>query len=108
MIAFTRNRPGVHDEATDKWSGPTTSVITGEGFLMSGDPEQYAAQELVLETTPLIGFTPSPYPLAAFTEEFVLPGDQTTINDVVFTVAKLLKVVALDGYVIYSRIAVRR
>lgn len=106
MIAFTRSRPGVYDEAHDSWSAPVNSVITGEGILMSGDPEEFAAQELNIVTTPVIGFTPHDYPLKAFTPEFVLPGDTTVLNDVTFTVAKLLKVVAPDGYVIYSRIAV--
>ena len=106
MIVFTRNSPGVYVEATDSWTAPTTSAITGEGILMSGDPEEYAAMELVLETTPIIGFTPDDYPLAAYTPEFVMPGDTTVLNGVTFTVVKIPKVVAPDGYVIYSRIAV--
>lgn len=108
MIVFTRSVPGTYDEAHDTWSAPSKTAITGEGILMSGDPEEFAAQELILDTTPVIGFTPDDYPLRAFTPEFVLPGDKTAINGVDFTVAKLLKVVAPDGYVIYSRIAVTR
>ena len=73
---------------------------------MTGDPEQYAALGLVLETTPVVGFSPSSYPLKAYTPEFVLPSDVTVINGVTFTVVKILKVVAPDGFVIYSRIAV--
>lgn len=108
MIVFTRSRPGTYDEATDTWSAPTSTAIAGEGILMSGDPEEFAAQELILSTTPVIGFTPDDYPLKAFTEEFVLPSDTTVINGETFTVAKILKVVAPDGFVIYSRIAVTR
>lgn len=108
MIVFTRSAPGTYDGATETWSNPVTTAIAGEGILMSGDPEEFAAQELILETTPVVGFTPEGYPLRAFTPEFVLPGDKTVINNVGFTVAKLLKVVALDGFVIYSRIAVTR
>ena len=107
-VVFTRQRPGTYDAATDTWSAPTTTAIAGEGILMSGDPEEYAAQELILETTPVVGFTPDDYPLAAFTEEFVLPGDTTVLNGVTFTVAKILKVVAPDGFVVFSRIAVTR
>ena len=106
MIAFTRTSPGVYDPVTDTSTGPSTTVITGEGILMSGDPEEYAALGLVLDTTPVIGFTPDDYPLKAFTPEFVLPGDKTTLNGVDFSVVKLLKVVAPDGFVVYSRIAV--
>lgn len=105
-IVFTRKRPGVYDEIHDTWSAPTVTTIKGEGILMSGDPEQYAALGLVLETTPMVGFTPTDYPLPAFTPSFLLPGDTTLINGVIFTVKKLLKVVAPDGFVIYSRIAV--
>lgn len=105
---FTRQRPGTYSESTDTWSAPTSTVISGEGIVMSGDPEEYAAQELVLSTTPMIGFTPDAYPLRAFTPEFVMPGDTTPINGVTFTVAKILKVVAPDGFVVYSRIAVTR
>ena len=52
---------------------------------MSGNPEEYAAPGLILEKTPLIGFTPDDYPLKAFTPEFVMPGDTTIINGVTFT-----------------------
>lgn len=106
MIVFTRSIPGTYDEAHDTWTAPSTTAIAGEGILMSGDPEEFAAQELILDTTPVVGFTPATYPLRAYTPEFVMPGDQTVINNVLFTVAKILKVVAPDGFVIYSRIAV--
>lgn len=108
VIVFTRARPGAYNEATDSWSAPTSTAIPGEGILMSGDPEEFAAQELILSTTPVIGFTPSVYPLRAFTPEFVMPSDSVQINGETFTVVKILKVVAPDGFVIYSRIAVTR
>ena len=105
MIVFTRNSPGVYVEATDSWTAPSTSAIAGEGIRVH-DPEEYAALGLVLEKTPVIGFSPTDYPLRAFTDEFVKPSDTTVINGVTFTVVKLLKVVAPDGFVVYSQIAV--
>jgi hypothetical protein len=105
-VVFTRSRQGAFDPATGLFGSPVVTTIAGEGVLMSGDPEQYAAMGLVLETTPVVGFSPSAYPLPAFTPSFILPGDVTTINGVTFTVVKLLKVVAPDGFVVYSRIAV--
>lgn len=74
--------------------------------MVAGDPQQYAAEGLVLSTMPCVLFTPTDYLLKAYTPEFVLPGDRVTINGVVFTVKKLLRVTAPDGYVIVSRIAV--
>jgi hypothetical protein len=106
MIVFTRTAQGTFDPITGTFGAPIVTAITGEGILMSGDPEQYAALGLVLDTTPVIGFTTDDYPLRAYTPEFVLPGDGTVLNGVPFTVVKLLKVVAPDGFVIYSRIAV--
>lgn len=105
-IIFTRSRQGAFDPLTGQFGPPVVTTIAGEGILMSGDPEQYAAMGLVLETTPVIGFSPTQYPLPAFTPSFLLPGDTTPINGVTFTVVKLLKVVAPDGFVVYSRIAV--
>lgn len=106
MIVFTRTAQGTFDPLTGNFGPPVVTAITGEGFVMSGDPEQYAALGLVLDTTPVVGFTPDDYPLRAYTPEFVLPGDSTVLNGVPFTVVKLLKVVAPDGFVVYSRIAV--
>lgn len=105
-IVFTRSQPGTYDSSTGNWTAPTVTTIPGEGIMMAGDPEEFAAQELILDTTPVIGFTPTVYPLRAYTPEFVMPGDTTDINGVTFTAKKLLKVVAPDGFVIYSRIAV--
>ena len=105
-LTFRRSVPGTYDPATDTWSSPSESSIPGEGILVAGDPEQYAAEELILSANPCVLFAPTTYPLRAFTPEFVLPGDKVTLNAVDFTVKKVLKVVAPDGYVIISRIAV--
>lgn len=107
---FTRFTPGSgYDSATDTFAvPPVTLTIPGAGIVTTGDPEEYAANNLIVSTTPLVGFTPTAYPLKAFTDEFVLPGDTIQLNGEGFTVVKILKVVAPDGGVIYSKIAVTR
>jgi hypothetical protein len=106
VITFTRTSPGVLDPATETYSAPTVTTITGEGIVMSGDPVQFKALELVFGVDFVIGFTPTTYALRAYTSDFVLPGDTTVINGATVVVKKLLKVVAPDGYVVYARIAV--
>ena len=103
-MTFTRTVQSA--EGTDGTFGaPTVTTIVGDGMLVAGDPQEYAAVGLAIISGPTVLFTPTTYPLKAFTSEFVLPGDKTTINDIEFTVSKILKVVAPDGYVIMARIA---
>lgn len=105
-MVFRRVTPGAYDEATGTSSPPTETTIPGEGMFVEGDPDQYAAEELVPSINPCVLFAPTAYPLKAFTPEFVMPGDVASLNGVNFTVKKILKVTAPDGYVILSRIAV--
>ncbi len=94
-----------HQNVYGNLGAPTITTIVGEGMLVAGDPQEYAAVGLAIISGPTVLFTPSDYLLQAFTSEFVLPGDKTTINSIEFTVSKILKVVAPDGYVIMARIA---
>jgi len=107
---FTRFTPGSgYNEATDTYAvPPVTTTIPGGGIVTSGDPEEYAAASLIVSTTPCVNFTPTAYPLKAYTTEFVMPGDTIPFNGETFTVVKLLKIVAPDGGVIYSKIAVTK
>lgn len=105
MVTFTRGAPGVYDPATDTWSAGSVTTITGSAIQVKGDPQKYQALELVMSTNPTLLFTPSVYPLRAFTEEFVLPGDHVDWNGVTFTV-KDVDPVAPDGFVIVARIVV--
>jgi len=105
MMTFTRTVLGT-EAADGTFGADTVTTITGDGILVKGTPQEYAAAGLVLTSGPTVLFTPTDYPLSAFTPEFVLPGDTTVINDVTFTVKAVLSVVAPDGYVIISRIAV--
>lgn len=104
-MTFTRTLQSA-EAADGTFGAPVTTTITGDGILVAGDPQEYTDAGLIRTSSPTVLFTPTSYPLRAFTPEFVLPGDTTVINGVTFTVKAILKVVAPDGYVIVSRIAV--
>jgi hypothetical protein len=113
-MTFTRTTAGIgYNEATDTYvTPPVTITIAGYGILTMGGWQstsgniQNEPMTTVVETTPIAGFTPSTYPLKAFTAEFVLPNDTLEVNGDTFTVVKVMKVVAPDGNVIYSTISV--
>jgi hypothetical protein len=104
MMTFTRTVRGT-EAADGTFGADTTSTITGDGMLVQGSPQEYEAAGLTRVVGVTVLFTPSAYPLSAYTDEFVQAGDKTEINGVTFTVKKVLSVVAPDGYVIVSRIA---
>ena len=103
MLTFTRTIQNI-DPLTGA-ATPVVSTISGEGILVRGNPQRYRDLGLVLATMPTILLTLNGYPLKAFTPEFVLPGDVTTLNGVVMTV-KDVDPVAPDGFVIVARIVV--
>lgn len=105
MLTFTRATQG-HDPETGQVT-PTTSTITGEGIVVRGDAQRYKALGLVESVAPCILFTPSSYPLKAFTDEFVQPGDTVDLLGTTYTVRDV-QPTALDGYVIVARIIVSR
>lgn len=98
--------PGTYDEATDTSGAPTETTIPGTGMFVRADPQQYTAEELNISADPCLLFAPNTYPLKAYTPDFVLPGDQVTLNGLDWAVKKILSVVAPDGFVIIARIAV--
>lgn len=105
-MIFTRTTQSVEsDDGT--FGAPSVVTISGEGMLVTGNPQEYAAMELSMTSGPTVLFTPDAYPLRAYTPEFVLPGDVTAINGINFVVNKVLKVVAPDGFVVVSRIALK-
>lgn len=81
------------------------STIAGAAVEVAGDPVRYQLAELVLSTMPALLFAPYEYGLRAFTPSFVLPGDWTLWNDVVFVVRDVA-CTAPDGVVIVSNIVV--
>lgn len=103
MLTFTRTIQDI-DPLTGA-PAPIVTTISGEAIVVRGNPQRYRELGLLLSTMPTLLFTPNGYPLKAFTPEFVLPGDVTTLNGVVMTV-KDVDPVAPDGFVIIARIVV--
>ena len=104
-ITFTRTTPGT-EAADGTFTGAATTTIVGDGILVQGDPQAYARLGLTQAAAPCILFAPSGYPLKAYTDEFVLPGDTTVINSTTYVVREVIKTVAPDGYVVLAKIAV--
>jgi hypothetical protein len=105
MVTFTRVSPGTFDSTTGLFSGPATSTVTGSAIQVRGNAARYRELGLVLSTMPTLLTTPSAYPLRANTDEFVLPGDTVSWNNITYTV-KDVDAVAPDGFVIVARIIV--
>lgn len=105
MVTFSRDTPGTFDGTTGLFSSPSTSTITGSAIQVRGNGARYRELGLVLSTMPTLLFTPSAYPLRANTDEFVLPGDTVSWNNIDYTV-KDVDPVAPDGFVIVARIIV--
>ncbi|MBK8006752.1 MAG: hypothetical protein IPK12_23470 [Gemmatimonadetes bacterium] len=105
MLTFTRTTQ-VHDPEIGSVT-PTTSTITGEGIVVKGDVQRYKSLGLVESVAPCVLFTPASYPLKAFTDEFVQPGDTVDLLGTTYTVRDV-QPTCPDGYVIVARIIVSR
>ena len=102
MISFVRTAPGVHDPATDTWTAPSVTTVTGSAIQVRGDPRRYAALGLVLTTMPTLFFAPTTY------GQCPEPGDSVLwplVNGKTYTV-KDVDPIAPDGVVIAARIVV--
>lgn len=104
MLTFTRTIQNI-DPLTGA-ATPVVSTITCEGMIKAhGNPERYRALGLIASAAPTLFVAGTDYPRKAFTPEFVLLGDTTEINGVVFTVRDV-DVFAPDGFVIIANIIV--
>lgn len=104
-VVFTRTNPGTYDAATDTYTTPTNTTVSGSAIGVRGKPDRYKALGLALEKMPTLFFTPSDYGLQAYTSDFVQPGDTCVWNGTTFTV-KDVDPIAPDGVVIAARIIV--
>ena len=86
---------------------PIVVTITGEGGQVPGNPQRYAALGLKLDAMPTLLVTPSGYPLRAYTDEFIKPGDTVVWNESVWTV-KDVDPIAPDGTVVVAYVVVSR
>jgi hypothetical protein len=98
-VTFTRQNPGTYDAATDVWTSPTATTITGHAIQVRGDPQRYRALGLVLTTMPTLFFSPTTY------GETPAPGDTVTWTSIVYTVRDVAPI-APDGVTIAARVIV--
>jgi len=103
-VTFSRRVPGVHAPATDTWTGPTATTITGAGIQKKGDPQRYLALGLVRASAVTLFAAPTDYGLRAYTSDFVVPGDTIEHNGVTLTVRDVDPNPAPDGIVIAATI----
>ena len=100
-VTFTQQTPGVYDEATDTFTGAATVTVAGSAVEVGGDPNVYAALELVQSEAPTLLFSSSTYG--------ALPalGASVTWGGAVYTV-RSVDAVAPDGVAILATIVVAR
>jgi hypothetical protein len=106
MLTFTRRTQSEYDAGSDTATLVETT-ITGEGTQMPGDPQRYAALGLDLQNMPTLLVSPTTYPLRAFTDEFVKPGDTVPWNGFTWTV-KDVNPIAPDGFVVLAYVVIAR
>jgi hypothetical protein len=101
MITFTRTVPGTYDAATDTWTTPTETTVTGNAVQVRGDADTYRALSLIQSQAPTLLFTPTTY------GQLPLPGDQVTWAEDVYTVRDVAPIQP-DGVAIMARVIVVR
>ncbi len=106
MATFTRRRK-TFDETTGLSTDTVTSISGSAIITTSGKSEGYVRLGLSPSAAPLILFTPDNYDLKAYTDEFVLPGDEIEILDLTWKARDVLPV-SIDGFVILGKIIVER
>lgn len=101
-VTFTQQTPGVYDAATDTFTGAATTTVTGSAIEVPGNPDVYAALELIkLETRTLL------FAASIYGNGRPALGMFVTWNGATFTV-RSVDAVAPDGKPIISTIVVAR
>lgn len=100
-VTFTQQTPGVYNEATDTFTGAATVTVAGSAMEIAGDPDTYAALELVQSEAPTLLFSASTYG--------ALPGlgASVTWGGAAYTV-RSVDALAPDGVAILATIVVAR
>jgi hypothetical protein len=104
MSTFTRRSQSFD---TDGNSTESVTTIEGEAIQISGKPATYARLGLSASQAPTLLFTPENYELRAWSNEFVLPGDEIEWAGSTF-IARDVETLAPDGYVVLGWIVVER
>ena len=97
----TRNVPGTYDAATDSWSSPSVTTISGSAIQVRGDPDTYRALNLIQSEAPTLFWTPDTY------GDRPLPGDTVEWASTVYTIRDVAPIQP-DGVLIAARLIVVR
>ena len=100
-VTFTYATAGTYDAATDTYTTPTSTTVSGSAMQVRGTPEQNVVLGLVESEAPTLLFAPTTY--GGVPE----PGYTVSWNSVTYTV-KAVTPVAPDGTVILARVVVAR
>lgn len=100
-VTFTFANPGNYDEATDTYSGASSSTVAGFAIRIDGDPKRYEELELQQVDAVTLLFTPTTY------GELPALGSHVTWNDIVYMVRDV-EPVAPDGPAVRARVVVTR
>jgi len=98
-VVFTRTVPGTYDPATDTFTSPTETTVTGSAIQVRGDPETYRALSLIQSEAPTLFWTPATY------GEAPEPGDTVVWASKTYTVRDVAKIQP-DGVCIAARVIV--
>jgi hypothetical protein len=108
-VTFVRSTPGTYDEATDTWTSPTETTVSGQAIQTRGQAETYEHLSLTESEAPTLLFVPNEYgarpkpgDTCRWASRYGLPeeGEDFAVVDV--------QPVAPDGKAILARVVVRR
>ncbi len=100
-VTFARTVPGTHDPATDTWTDPTETTITGFAIQVRGDPDTYRDLGLIQSEAPTLFFTPTSY------GDRPQPGDTVTWAGATLTVRDV-QPIQPDGVMLAAKVVVAR
>lgn len=100
-VTFTFASPGTYDEATDRYSGASSTTVAGHAIRIDGDPKKYEALELTQAEAVTLLFTSTTY------GQLPALGAEVTWNSVAYWVRDV-EPLAPDGTAIRARIVVTR
>ena len=98
-VTFTTSSPGTYDAATDAFTTPVTSSVTGAAVQISGKPFKYQALGLIASHAPTLLFAPTTY------GQLPALGASVTWGSATYTVRDV-ESVALDGTAIIAYVVV--
>ena len=99
MATTTFTRTALTIDPATEVATETVTTVAGNAIQVRGNPQRYKELGLVLSTAPTLFFAPSDYNLAAFSTDFVQPGDTVVWQSKTYVV-KEVDPIAPDGVII--------